>query len=151
MTEREVADADMRRAGFRGYEGCPRLPLDATDEGCPTPYLCSEKGDCREIANSGNMSNNDARDSAWAQFQQSGAFTPHPPGQSWLAWIAAWDAALAQQAAELEQLRKRVGLLETMCDAVMLRVGGRPWREMVDTAFDIESAARDGHEWGPDE
>lgn len=33
-------DAEMNAAGFHGYEGCPH------DE-CPTPYLCSERGDCR--------------------------------------------------------------------------------------------------------
>lgn len=38
-------DHEVMAAGFYGYEGCPLLA--PTSEGsCPTPYLCSEKGDC---------------------------------------------------------------------------------------------------------
>ena len=36
-------DADIRRAGFDGYHGCPHIGPDA---GCPTPFMCSERGNC---------------------------------------------------------------------------------------------------------
>lgn len=38
-----LLDADIRGAGFFGYEDCP-----AAD--CPTPYHCSERGSCRQEA-----------------------------------------------------------------------------------------------------
>jgi hypothetical protein len=36
-------DRAIRRAGFRGYELCDHLD---DEEGCPTPFMCSEAGDC---------------------------------------------------------------------------------------------------------
>jgi hypothetical protein len=38
--EMHVLDAEVREAGFDGYENCP-------EGSCPTAFLCSEKGDCR--------------------------------------------------------------------------------------------------------
>lgn len=40
-------DRQIREAGFRGYYGCPHLEAP---EGCPTAYLCSERGSCRAEA-----------------------------------------------------------------------------------------------------
>jgi hypothetical protein len=37
-------DNEVRMAGFRGYDGCEHLTTDR--RGCPTPFLCSERGDC---------------------------------------------------------------------------------------------------------
>lgn len=38
-----LLDREVWIAGFHGYEGCTHL---RTGRGCPTLYLCSEKGDC---------------------------------------------------------------------------------------------------------
>lgn len=38
----EGLDEQVREAGFHGYYGCPYVD----DPGCPTPFLCSERGDC---------------------------------------------------------------------------------------------------------
>ena len=44
-TEAAALDANIMAAGFHGYEGCPLLA--PTSEGsCPTPFICSERGDC---------------------------------------------------------------------------------------------------------
>lgn len=43
-----TADEQTLAAGFHGYEGCPLL--DPRSEGsCPTPFICSERGDCGAV------------------------------------------------------------------------------------------------------
>jgi hypothetical protein len=39
-------DVLTRRMGFRGYDGCRYL---GSDDGCPTPFICSERGDCSPV------------------------------------------------------------------------------------------------------